>query len=194
MAAEHSSGGGGPGAARTVPAVPTKAASPDRRASGYHQAGRAARSSILGQSERGHADVVAESAPTILVVDDDEHIRELVCEALDFEGYEARAAGDGRAALDVLAQWRPDLILLDLNMPRMDGWMFCARQRETPEIADIPIALMSAAHNLRARPLPCEPAVILEKPFDLDHLLQSVADVLTERADQGGSGAPPTGH
>src|SRR5205823_3499761 len=96
------------------------------------------------------ADVVAESAPTILVVDDDAHIRQFVCEALDFEGYEARAAHDGRAALDVLAGWQPDLILLDLNMPRMDGWSFCAHQRETPEIADIPVALMSAAHNIHS--------------------------------------------
>ena len=129
--------------------------------------------------------MVADSTPTILVVDDDEHIRQFVCEALDFEGYEARAAGDGRAALDVLADWRPDLILLDLNMPRMDGWTFCARQQATPELADIPVALMSAAHNLRARPLPCVPVVILEKPFDLDDLLDHVAQVLIHRADQG---------
>jgi CheY-like chemotaxis protein len=129
--------------------------------------------------------VVAESAPTILVVDDDVHIREFVCEALDFEGYEARSAGDGCAALDVLAGWRPDLILLDLNMPRMDGWTFCARQQETPEIANIPIALMSAAHNLRSRALPCTPVAILEKPFELDDLLQHVAQVLTRRTGQG---------
>ena len=62
--------------------------------------------------------------------------------------------------------------------------MCCARQRERPGIADIPIALMSAAHNPRSRPLPCVPAVILEKPFDLDDLLQRVANVLTQRAHQ----------
>jgi CheY-like chemotaxis protein len=132
--------------------------------------------------------VVAQSAPTILVVDDDAHIRQFVCEALDFEGYETRPAVDGRAALDVLAGWRPDLILLDLNMPRMDGWSFCARQQETPEIADIPIALMSAAHNIHSRPLPCEPVAILEKPFELDDLLDHVAHVLTRR--QGGAEGP----
>ena len=128
--------------------------------------------------------MVAESAPTILVIDDDAHIRPFVCEALDFEGYEARAAGYGRAALDVLAGWQPDLILLDLNMPRMDGWSFCALQRETPEIANIPVALMSAAHNIRSRPLPCEPVAILEKPFELDDLLQHVAQVLTPPASR----------
>ncbi len=121
-------------------------------------------------------------ALTILVVDDDIHIRDLVCEALDMEGYQARGATDGRAALDVLASWRPDLILLDLNMPRMDGWTFCAQQQEQPELSDIPVALMSAARNIRSRQLPCEPVAILEKPFDLDDLLRRVADALVRHA------------
>ena len=115
---------------------------------------------------------------TILVVDDDTHIRDLVCEALDVEGYQVRGATDGKAALDLLATWRPDLILLDLNMPRMDGWTFCEHQQEHPAISAIPVALMSAARNIRARPLPCEPVAILEKPFDLDDLLRRVADAL----------------
>lgn len=115
---------------------------------------------------------------SILVVDDDEHIRELVCEALDLEGYEVRGARDGQAALDILASWSPSLILLDLNMPRMDGWTFCAVQRQRPELAGIPVALMSAAHNLHARELPCAPVAILEKPFDLDDLLTHVAQAL----------------
>jgi CheY-like chemotaxis protein len=118
----------------------------------------------------------------VLVVDDDEHIRSLVCDLLGLEGYDARGARDGRAALDVLAGWRPDLILLDLNMPVMDGWTFCARQQERPEIADIPIALMSATHNLRTRPLPCTPAAIIEKPFDLDTMLHDVAQALADQA------------
>ena len=120
-------------------------------------------------------------AATILVVDDDTHIRDLVCEVLDLEGYQVRGATDGRAALDLLAEWHPDLILLDLNMPRMDGWTFCARQQEQPEISDIPIALMSAARNIHSRQLPCEPVAILEKPFDLDDLLRRVADALVRQ-------------
>jgi CheY-like chemotaxis protein len=122
------------------------------------------------------------AAPTVLVVDDDDHIRALVCDALDLEGYEARPARDGRAALDLLDHWQPDLIMLDLNMPVMDGWTFCARQQERPDLADIPVALMSATHNLRQRPLPCVPVAIIEKPFDLDDLLRNVADALTGQA------------
>jgi CheY-like chemotaxis protein len=118
---------------------------------------------------------------TILVVDDDTHIRNLVCELLDLEGYQVKGATDGRAALDLLETWRPDLILLDLNMPRMDGWTFCAHQQEQPEISDIPVALMSAARNIRSRDLPCEPVAILEKPFDLDELLRQVADALVRQ-------------
>ena len=120
-------------------------------------------------------------ASTILVIDDDTHIRNLVCEVLDLEGYQVKGATDGRAALDLLATWRPDLILLDLNMPRMDGWTFCEHQQEQPAISDIPIALMSAARNIHSRQLPCEPVAILEKPFDLDDLLQRVADALVRQ-------------
>jgi len=123
-------------------------------------------------------EMVARSAPSILVVDDDPAIRDLVCDALDLEGYEARPARDGQAALDLLAGWRPDLILLDLNMPVMDGWTFCAHHQESPDLADIPIALMSATHNLRARPLPCAPVAIVTKPFDLDAMLHDVAQAL----------------
>jgi CheY-like chemotaxis protein len=125
--------------------------------------------------------VQSDAAATILVVDDDAHIRELVCEVLDLEGYRVRSAADGCAALDVLASCHADLILLDLNMPIMDGWTFCAHQRERPEISGIPIALMSAAHNLRSRELPCVPVAILEKPFDLDDLLQHVAHALEQQ-------------
>ena len=120
-------------------------------------------------------------ASTILVVDDDTHIRDLVCEVLDLEGYRVRGATDGRAALDLLETWRPDLILLDLNMPRMDGWTFCEHQQEQPGISDIPVALMSAARNIRSRRLPCEPVAILEKPFDLDDLLRQIADALVRQ-------------
>ena len=120
-------------------------------------------------------------AATILVVDDDTHIRDLVCELLDLEGYQVKGATDGQDALDLLETWRPDLILLDLNMPRMDGWTFCAHQQEQPEISDIPVALMSAARNIRSRELPCEPVAILEKPFDLDELLRQVADALVRQ-------------
>ena len=120
-------------------------------------------------------------AATILVVDDDTHIRDLVCEALDMEGYQVRGARDGLAALDLLATWRPDLILLDLNMPRMDGWAFCEHQQEQPELSGIPVALMSAARNIRSRQLPCEPVAILEKPFDLDDLLRRVAEALVRQ-------------
>ena len=126
-------------------------------------------------------------AATILVVDDDEHTRALVQDVLDLEGYQVRSAVDGQAALDVLASWRPDLILLDLNMPRLDGWGFCAAQRQQPAISDIPIVLMSAARNLPSRQLPCEPAAVLEKPFDLDELLQRVADALGQ-AGPGSAG------
>lgn len=68
------------------------------------------------------------------VVDGDPDIRDVVADALADQGYEVRVAGDGRAALGVLAAWRPDAIVLDLMMPEMDGWAFRAAQHALPEV------------------------------------------------------------
>jgi CheY-like chemotaxis protein len=126
--------------------------------------------------------IVQPCVATILVVDDDADIREIVSELLILEGYRVETASHGRAALDVLEASRPDLILLDLNMPIMDGWTFCAELHAQPEQRHVPIALMSASRNLQARALPCEPVAILEKPFGLDDLLQRVEDALERTA------------
>jgi CheY-like chemotaxis protein len=73
----------------------------------------------------------------VLVVDDDELIRDTLATALADEGYAVRVAADGRAALDSLHEWRPDLIVLDLMMPEMDGYAFRAAQRAEANAADI---------------------------------------------------------
>src|SRR5947209_4880532 len=69
----------------------------------------------------------------ILIADDDESIRETVEMGLSDEGYEVRTARDGRTALSLAREWRPDVILLDMKMPVMDGWAFAAAYRHTPE-------------------------------------------------------------
>jgi two-component system OmpR family response regulator len=116
----------------------------------------------------------------VLVIDDDRPSRELLCEALEQEGYEVRAATNGRTGLALLGDWRPDLIVLDLLMPDMDGLAFRSKQQANG-FADIPILLLSAAHNLAAQAEALGVAAI-PKPFQLDELLAQVDGLTSRRA------------
>jgi DNA-binding response OmpR family regulator len=79
----------------------------------------------------------------VLVVDDDPHIRDTVCDILDFEGYRTAHAEDGAQALLLLQTYPARLILLDMRIPIMDGWTFAREARAQGII--IPIIVMSAA-------------------------------------------------
>jgi CheY-like chemotaxis protein len=117
---------------------------------------------------------MSERERRILVVDDDVSIRGFLAEALQDEGYEVQTAGNGQEALAALAHWRPDLILLDLMMPVMDGWAFRAKQRLLPDVADVPVIVLSATRDLPAKAEQLEPAYLFSKPFDLDALLTTI--------------------
>jgi len=106
---------------------------------------------------------------SVLVVEDDLGVREALVEALTIEGHVVATARDGLEALQVARQRPPDLILLDLMMPRMSGWEFRAAQRVDPVLSSVPVIVMSACSRewdaeLRA-------TAYLTKPFDLDTLL-----------------------
>lgn len=111
----------------------------------------------------------------VLVVDDDPDIRELLFTALEDEGFEVVPAGNGQEALAIIKTFRPDVIVLDLMMPVMDGWQFAAELRNREE--DIPIVLLSAARDLRTHAKALSAAEIIEKPFDLSELLPKIARV-----------------
>ena len=117
---------------------------------------------------------MTDGARGVLVVDDDPAIRAFVSELLADEGYEVRAATNGRDALAVLATWRPDVILLDLMMPEMDGWAFLASQRLNLELVCIPVIVMSASYNLRGGAGRIAAADVVTKPFAIDQLLAKV--------------------
>jgi two-component system chemotaxis response regulator CheY len=123
----------------------------------------------------------------VLVVDDDASIQGLLAEALADEGYSVRTAGNGREALSILEAWRPDLILLDLMMPEMDGWGFRVRQRTMPGVADVPVIVLSATRDLATKARTLEPAQVFAKPFDLDALLGTV-DRMTATVPHGLAG------
>ena len=113
-------------------------------------------------------------ARRVLVVDDDRHIREMVAEMLEYEGYAVATAADGLAALDWLAHAHADVIVLDYAMPRCDAPAFVAAYRARPGAA-APIVLLTAAHDVEARCRRVRADGCLGKPFDLDVLLAVVA-------------------
>jgi DNA-binding response OmpR family regulator len=111
----------------------------------------------------------------VLVVDDDPDIRELLFTALEDEGFEVVPAGNGLEALAIIKTFRPDVIVLDLMMPVMDGWQFANELRARDE--DIPLVLLSAARDLKTHAKALSAADIIEKPFDLSELLPKIARV-----------------
>ena len=113
---------------------------------------------------------------TILVVEDEPSIANLLVLALGAAGYEVAVAGDGRAALGWLAAARPDLVLSDVMMPLLDGLGLAAAMHADPALRDIPLVLMSAVHTLPDGA--ARHAAFLPKPFDLGELLATVARVL----------------
>jgi CheY-like chemotaxis protein len=115
------------------------------------------------------------SAARVLIVDDDESIRVFVTMALEDAGYEVRGASNGQLALAALADWRADVILLDLNMPVCDGWQFRYHQNSDPKLATIPVVVMSATYDLARVSAVLAPRATLPKPFDLDELYRVLA-------------------
>ena len=109
----------------------------------------------------------------ILIVDDDENIRQIVRLCLSDEGYEVVEAENGVAALAAVEKFHPSLILLDLRMPVMDGWEFARRYHAGPA-PHVPLIAFVAALNVEQECAEVDTAAILAKPFDLDDLLEAV--------------------
>ena len=109
---------------------------------------------------------------SILVIEDDPAIREVLTQILELEGYTVTCVKDGRDAMNHLRRaGRPDLILLDLMMPVMDGWQFRTEQKRDPELASIPVVVISADGNIRQKAASLDAADCLQKPIELYELL-----------------------
>lgn len=110
----------------------------------------------------------------VLVVDDEDAVREALVRAMDSEGYDTRAASDGAAALTEIERWQPAVVLLDVLMPFMDGLTACRRLRARGDRT--PILMLTARDAVadRVDGLDAGADDYLVKPFDLDELLARV--------------------
>jgi DNA-binding NtrC family response regulator len=126
------------------------------------------------------------SGTTLLVVDDDADVRDVLEEVLSDEGYDVICAENGQVALEYLhTSPAPDAILLDLFMPVMSGWDFARHVRRYPGLASIPMVLITCSEPYWGYPAP----QVLRKPLDLDKLLRTLGDVLGRDGSDGGGGA-----
>jgi CheY-like chemotaxis protein len=111
----------------------------------------------------------------VLIVEDDEDLRDMMAQMLTIEGFNAATAANGREALEYLhGPEKPHVILLDLMMPVMDGWEFRRQQKADPELAPVPVIVLSALDPARAAAV--DAAAFLKKPLDFDRLLELVRE------------------
>ena len=116
----------------------------------------------------------------VLVVDDDSDLRQLTATVLACNGYGVIEARHGREGMARLVQDTPDLVVLDLNMPVMDGWEFCAEQQRLSEgrLASVPVLLVTGADDASAHTGTLKAVGLVRKPFDPEHLVAAIKTAL----------------
>ncbi|HXG54024.1 MAG TPA: response regulator [Vicinamibacterales bacterium] len=118
----------------------------------------------------------ARGYPTVLVIEDNDDVRDMMAVTLEMEGHEVMATANGRDALELLRGGAvPCVILLDLMMPVMNGWEFNAALNADPKFKDLPVVVISAA-GAEIPPL-SRVAAYMSKPIDIDMLLDVVDDL-----------------
>jgi len=131
-----------------------------------------------------HGNATAQSEPArahILVVEDDLALARLIEALLISAGYDVRTAGDGERALEAARTEKPALVLLDLTLPRLDGWEVLARLRAMPDPP--PVVLFTAHHAAEERARAAGAAAAVLKPFDVDDLLETVRRLLVGESE-----------
>jgi CheY-like chemotaxis protein len=123
-----------------------------------------------------------DSMAKILVAEDERDIRDLVAFTLRFAGYEVFTAANGEEAVQQAPQVNPDLILMDVRMPRMTGYEACRIMKQTPELRDIPIVFLSAKGQETEiqQGLEAGAEEYLLKPFAPDQLTSHVKTILAK--------------
>ncbi len=116
------------------------------------------------------------SGRRILLVEDDVDLRLALEEALVENGHEVVTASDGANGLEKMRRFHPDVVVLDLMMPKLDGWQFRVAQRQEPALADTPVVVISASETPAA--LAVNADLYVRKPFDADTLVHAIDGVV----------------
>lgn len=117
----------------------------------------------------------------ILVIDDDQAMRNMLETVLLDEGYSVILARNGKEGLEMVDRQRPALVLLDLMMPVMDGWQFLEAIKARPEYSDLPILLLSASRQIASTARDNPVKAYIPKPFELARLLSCIDQYKQDR-------------
>jgi DNA-binding response OmpR family regulator len=130
----------------------------------------------------------------VLVVDDDPSVRKLLNQTLELEGYTVSTASDGEEALEELPTSKPDVVVLDVMMPKLNGLDVLDRIRRNPETSTLPVILLTAKSSKEDVWEGWQRGVdyYMTKPFDVEELLRFIEYVLEDETRPSAGGRPPT--
>jgi|HubBroStandDraft_1064217.scaffolds.fasta_scaffold126070_3 CheY-like chemotaxis protein len=120
----------------------------------------------------------------ILIVDDSRDFRNLMADLLGAVGYQVATAANGSAAIPQAVSFHPGLILMDVQMPELDGCEACKRIKHHPELSEIPVMLMSGDSGAASKAVAAGADAFMPKPFGLDRLVSRIRALI-------GRGSPP---
>ena len=119
----------------------------------------------------------------VLVVDDEEHIVMILKDSLEFSGFQVVTAYDGLEALERVEKDKPELIVLDIGMPKLDGWEVCRRLKADPKTKHIPIIILTAyaqtSDQRKGTQLGADR--FISKPCDLTYLVEEINTLLANK-------------
>lgn len=147
------------------------------------------------QEARVQANTENQSTSSVLVIDDEENIIELIKLGLKYEGFQVESAPDGPQGLAAAQRLNPNLIILDLMLPGMDGLEVCRRLRGNPTTRDIPILMVTAKDEVRDRVVGLDTGAddYLPKPFSFEELVARIRAILRRQSRSKEDGADPSG-
>lgn len=140
----------------------------------WSDAGRSNEMRWIRRQDGAGRDHAPSGPKDVLVVEDESYLCDLVADVLEAEGHTARTASNGQEALERIAERKPQLILLDLMMPVMDGWEFVRALRANAEWQDIPVVVITAVYDVKRTQQETGAVAVVTKPFDIDQ----IADVV----------------